>query len=73
MLSSIACARLIRTLRSVDPDALEPGEAEALREAADARLFGDVDADARMEDARRVLLRPDGAPASPRLSATAPR
>ena len=57
MLPSIAYGRLMRQLRDLETGALASDEADVLREAADARLFGDADADERTGEARRVLMR----------------
>jgi hypothetical protein len=50
-----AYARLATTLRGLEGAKLHPAEAAIIRTAADARLFGDVDADERLDAADALL------------------
>jgi hypothetical protein len=51
----IAYGRLMRELRALDGAKLHPAEVETLREAADARLFGDDDAIERCVAAEQLM------------------
>jgi hypothetical protein len=53
----IAYARLTRTISSLEGSKLHPQEADLLRAAADARLFDDADADARVTAAGELVGR----------------
>jgi hypothetical protein len=54
---SEAYARLMRTVDPLDGSKLHPHESALLRDAADARLFGDPDADERVEQAGNLIER----------------
>jgi hypothetical protein len=55
MQSSIAYVRLIRHVATLEHSDLEPREAKVLRDAADARLFGDDNAELWTADADVLL------------------
>jgi hypothetical protein len=55
--TSIAYARLLRSLRRLEPAELRADESSLIREAADARLFGDDDALERLLDVAQLFVR----------------
>ena len=55
--TSIAYARLLRSLRRLEPSELWADESSLIREAADARLFGDLDALDRLLDVAELFVR----------------
>ena len=54
---SIAYGQLMRSLHPLEGSKLHPHESAVLRDAADARLFGDLDADSRLDDVQELLER----------------
>jgi hypothetical protein len=63
--STQSYSTLVRRLRDLDGSVLTPAEAQHLREAADARLFGDDD---QVDAAKCALALLDGLVQSARLS-----
>jgi hypothetical protein len=55
--TSIAYTRLLRCVRRLEPADLRADESSLIREAADARLFGDDDALERLLDVAELFVR----------------
>ena len=55
--TSIAYTRLLRCLHRLEPTDLRADESSLIREAADARLFGDDDALERLLDVAELFVR----------------
>jgi hypothetical protein len=55
--TSIAYTRLLRGLRRLEHAELRADDASLIREAADARLFGDADALERLLDVAELFVR----------------
>jgi hypothetical protein len=54
--TTIAYGRLMRSVRRLDGGELRSDEASLIREAADARLFGDADALERLLDVAELFV-----------------